>query len=146
MPSSVSFSSTLRQKSRNVTVKSVAAGCTEITARLGTDTKSALFTVVPFGGGGTLSLQLSDPGVFARTATGTVRMFGSPGTHTVLLSSSKPAIAIVPASVNVFIVSTQSIGVGDATFPITAFNQPVCAVISATLGPAVARALLKRGP
>ena len=142
VPSTVSIAASPKGASKSFAVQTVsgAAGCTEISARLGTTpARKALIAVKPPAGSSNLQLKFShDPAVGGQTVTGTVLLFANAigETHQIRLSSSNPALASVPASVTVTTVTTETAIVGLASFPITTSTTgtTVCPVITATAG------------
>ncbi len=126
-----------------------AVGCTTISAKVGaTPPRSRLLFVKPAPAPqATLSVQLPPNGtVGGATATGTVSVLGTTtGNVTVQLSSSSPS-GTVPATVTVPLSASEgNVFVGSATFPITTtvVSPTTCSVITARLGTAERRALLK---
>jgi trimeric autotransporter adhesin len=152
VPASVTLGGTARTSTSNTfSVRSVAgaAGCTFITARLGsTPPRSTLLTVMPppTSSGAPVRVTAPATGVGGTTITGTLTVFGAPnGTAVVKLASSDPTNARVPISVNVQVNTTEIGNMGSATFPIQ--TSPVglttCPVITATLGTNTSKALIR---
>jgi hypothetical protein len=148
VPASVSISGT-KTLSKSFAVQTVngAAGCTNISARVGTtQSRSALLVVNPPAPSGMVRVRMnSTAAVGGQTVTGTVTLIGAPlGTATVHLNSNDP-IATVPASVRVTVTQNEVTSVGQATFSVatSATGHTICPTITATLGASRGRALLK---
>lgn len=143
VPTSVSVSASTKGAFKNFPVQTVsgAAGCTEISARLGsTLARKALITVKPAAGSQNLQISFSrDPAVGGQTVTGTILYFSNTAgeTRVIRLSSSHPGLASVPASVRVTTVTTEVAIMGSATFPITTSTTgtTVCPIITASAEP-----------
>lgn len=149
VPSSVTMGPRIQRRTFTVQTVAGAAGCTEVSARLGTTAaRKALVAVLPPPrASGAPDLRLSrNPVTGGQALTGTVTIFNAPvGTFAVRLSSSDPSIASVPATVAVTSSTTEIGQMGSASFPITTFatGATVCPIISATFSGASTRVLLK---
>lgn len=141
VPSSLTFSPSGKITSKSFTVQTAsgAAGCTEISAKVGTTTaRKALIAVKPASSSSLNVRFSSNPAVGGQTVTGTVTFLANTigERHVVRLSSSHPTLASVPASITVTTVNTESAIVGVGTFPVTTSvtGSTVCPVITATVG------------
>lgn len=145
VPASVSVPARARSATFPIRTSSDAAGCTRITARLGTGAPrfAELFVgPLPTPRGSGVRLRLDSNAV---VATGTVLAHvdlagpAPEGGTTVFLASGNPSLAAVPASIMVapgatsqrFVVNTAVVGTS------------TCAVISARVGAHTSRTLLK---
>jgi hypothetical protein len=129
-----------------------ATGCSRITAQLGTgSSRSAVLAVHPTPTPSASAVKLSIPDntvASGQTATGRVMLPTAQTSSRVLLTSSDPAAATVPASVQVPL-NTSEIGIfGLANFSIQTSSSGVlrCVVITATQNGVSSRALLKIFP
>lgn len=129
-----------------------ATGCATVTARLGvTSTRTARLAVHPPAtpSSSTVKLRFADSSIVSgQTGEGRIFLPTATTTTTVQLSSSDPAAASVPASIQVPVTFTESGAFGAATFPINTTSSGVlrCPVITATLNGATSRVLLKIFP
>lgn len=127
-------------------------GCATVTARLGvTSARSARVAVHPPStpSASPVKLRFADSSIVSgQTGEGRIFLPTASTTTTVQLSSSDPAAASVPASIQVPVTFTESGAFGSATFPITTTTSGVlrCPVITATLNGATSRVLLKIFP
>ena len=149
VPASVTMGSKITTRTFPVQTVSGAAGCTEVSARLGTTQarKAVIAVLPPPRASGAPDPRLSRNAVIGgESLTGTVTVFNPPaGPFQVQLSSSDPAAAKVPSSISMTITATEVGMMGTGSFPITTFNTAVtrCPIIAATHGGATTRVLLK---
>lgn len=129
-----------------------ATGCSRITAQLGSgSSRSAVLAVhpTPTPTGNAVRLSITNNTVVSgQTATANVLLPSARTTSTVQLTSSDPAAATVPASLQVPI-NTSEVGIfGLANFPIqtTASGVLRCVVITASQNGVSSRVLLKIFP
>lgn len=129
-----------------------AAGCVTVTARMGlTSQRTARFAVLPIPSpsGSAVRLRLADSSIVSgQTGEGRIFLPTATTTTTVQLSSSDPAAATVPASIQVPVQTTEMGIFGSASFPITTTTSGVlrCPVITATSNGVSSRVLLKIFP
>ena len=144
VPSSVEVPRGARTTTFSVRSVRGAAGCTTISARVNTTTRTTQLFVVPGSPSSPVTLTLSQSSIAGGgSLTGRV-VVAQPSAvgHVVQLSSSNPSVT-VPASVT---LGPNEIGVAEATFNIgTAVVAPsTCSVISASFeGSPASRKLLK---
>jgi trimeric autotransporter adhesin len=149
VPTSVFVRGKTTSATFTVTAPAAAVGCPTISAKVGsTPPRSRLLFVKPAPSPqSTVSVEVPPNGLpGGASGTGTVGVLGTAaGSVTVQLSSSNPS-ATVPASVTVQVNATEGgVFVGSATFPITTtvVSPTTCSVITARVGTAQRRALLK---
>jgi hypothetical protein len=142
VPSTV-FVGRLGRSTFSVNAVKGAAGCSEISARVGSGAvKSALlFVQPPSSSSSGMGISLNPTSAVGGTSVNGRVFVGNPGTNlTVQLSSSHPSVT-VPASVQ---LQAEEVGyAGSFTIQTSVVAPSTCSVITATHGSAKDRKLLK---